>query len=138
MMCTGVVEVRWKPSAALSQSWLGVDGTASSPGFVILKTRPNNPPEPIEVSRSTGQSFTQEKLVKKMCSPALKEILSDYKKEEAFDWLQTVATTGEIPVLKINEDTTPPGELGPLVTIGYGQVQKPIRYVQLHFVALQC
>lgn len=50
-----MVCVRWKPSAGLSDEWFGTEANSSSPGFVILTSRPVG--APAEVAPNTMVYF---------------------------------------------------------------------------------
>ena len=110
----GLVELRYKPSAALSKEWLGLLGTPHSPGFVILKNRPTTPPHLFK--------FEQKQLSNKdmlsLLSKALEEVLSWNQLSESFEWLRVVATTMKIPSLRQLEQEVPKGEVGIAHMIG--------------------
>jgi hypothetical protein len=90
----GTIELRWKPSAALSRQWLGVDKTPESPGFVLLRTRPPGVPK---VADSALGALPQ-KYIRDLTCPAVLEALDAEGIPEAGAWLGEVAKTGVTPL----------------------------------------
>ena len=104
----GTVELRWKRDAGLEKEWLGVDGTPTSPGFVLLNGLPVGVPKDIPALNSS----LPKQYLAQVTGARMMETLKSCGKQNSMTWIKEAATTGKIPVHRYLEGTTPPGKIG--------------------------
>ena len=103
-----VVEVRFKRDPAKPGPWLGQEGKADTPGFIILKCLPGAMPHVIPPRKQVMKQVYYQQLT----SEAVRNVCRMDKQPEAFEWLREVAVNGVIPLAARLEDTIADGELG--------------------------
>jgi hypothetical protein len=110
---SGRIELRWKPRASLTEPWLGVDATADSAGFALMKWIPQGVPAiiPSKVAMPKAQ-------VKQMLSFKMRKTLLEQDCPGAFDWIKEVAEKSRVPLSNEIERTRAPGRMGRLGAIG--------------------
>lgn len=90
---SGVVCVYWKHLAS-DRDWLGVDGTSSSPGFVVLRSKPTGVPKVVE----PASEIMHKKHYKQLMGNTMRQFLEAEGLEGAQEWLRAAAKRGVVPI----------------------------------------
>ena len=113
-----LVQVHWKPTARLNTPWLGVNGGAKEPGFVVLRNSTNQGPLSVSSRFLRQEARKLAQLKRDLTSHSMQEVLEAENFEGALPWLLQCVETGELPILREVEMSTPDGQLGRVVEIG--------------------
>jgi len=107
----GVVRVWWKQDPSdESEPWRGVDGTATSEGYVVLRQIPLSVPEVIQPAKEvTTPAYYKEFFGKKMQAMMYNESLPG-----SIQWLQEAAKDGVIPIVRWLDNAEDPAKIGRL------------------------
>ena len=124
---SGLVDVKWKPAARLNTEYRGVDGTPSSQGYIILRNASPLGPVSVPPQFLTEHAETATLIKRDISSEAIRKQLTAEGLEDSLPWLQDCLSTGRIPVMRVLEDSAPPGEIGRLVEIGVGSRTVKVR-----------
>ena len=109
-----IVEVRWKRDPALDPEWLGRDGTAGSPGFVLRLSTPPGVPQPVQPAEKIMRPDHAAQLKGKMMQDHLE--VNDLT--EAIQWNFDAVQNGGVVPMDALEDDIPRGEWGRLQAVG--------------------
>ena len=123
----GIVGVKWKPEARLNTDFLGVDSTAASDGFILLRNTTSLGPVEVPGHFLTVKSERAKLMLRDLKSDAILAHLTAEGLADSIPWLVECATTGKIPILRVIEESVPAGEIGRLVEIGVGSRSARVR-----------
>lgn len=111
----GTVQLKWKRDPALETEWRGRNGCANTPGFYMLKQTPEGLPKFVGAK---GTTEGHREKCQKLLAEEFKNILQTRGSPDAAQWNYDAATTGQIPVHRYIESSTPAGTWGRLAEIG--------------------
>ncbi len=127
---SGHVTVKYRTSCDYKAPFLGTDGTENSPGFILLRRRPDGIPPRIRPSPIDNH----EKILRDIRKPQLHQAMSvQYNNNVDFlrrvlDWLTKCTTEGILPVANYpdGEHTIKPGNWGPRADISIHPERDPV------------
>ena len=102
----GHIEVRWQQDASLNTAWLGVNGQADGPGFIVLRNAVHTAPLTVPGAYLRQCAATLKKVRTDLQCPAMLKHLTAEGLEDSIPWLLECANTGSIPIRKVS-DTAP-------------------------------
>jgi len=127
---SGHVTVKYRTTCDHNAPFRGADGEEDSPGFVILRQRPQGIPPQISPSPLADHA----KILRDLQKPKLQKVMGlQYNDNTEFlnrelDWLKRCATEGKIPVADFpdGQETVLPGSMGTRANIRIHPERDPV------------